>query len=281
MPTVKEIATAIEAAAPLCLQESYDNSGLQIGREGNSVDSVLVCLTPTEAIVNEAIERGCNLIVSHHPLLFRGLKRISDATATERIAVQAIRHNISLYAAHTNLDSTAEGVSADIAQALGMTDVEPLVPTAPGASTGLGTIGEMPAPVPVLEFLRQLQKVFGVKALRYSATTPKIVIRRVAVCGGSGSSFITDAIARGADAYVTGDLGYHDFDSYGSEILLADIGHFESELGARKLLRSILEEAFPDLAVMTADCETNPVKTLSYNYKNGRRQENRKERAYG
>lgn len=263
MPTVKEIATAIEAAAPLCLQESYDNSGLQIGREGNSVDSVLVCLTPTEAIVNEAIERGCNLIVSHHPLLFRGLKRISDATATERIAVQAIRHNISLYAAHTNLDSTAEGVSADIAQALGMTDVEPLVPTAPGASTGLGTIGEMPAPVPVLEFLRQLQKVFGVKALRYSATTPKIVIRRVAVCGGSGSSFITDAIARGADAYVTGDLGYHDFDSYGSEILLADIGHFESELGARKLLRSILEEAFPYLAVMTADCETNPVKTLS------------------
>ena len=161
MPTVKEIATAIEAAAPLCLQESYDNSGLQIGREGNSVDSVLVCLTPTEAIVNEAIERGCNLIVSHHPLLFRGLKRISDATATERIAVQAIRHNISLYAAHTNLDSTAEGVSTDIAQALGMTDVEPLVPTAPGASTGLGTIGEMPAPVPVLEFLRQLQKVFG------------------------------------------------------------------------------------------------------------------------
>ena len=144
-----------------------------------------------------------------------------------------------------------------------MTDVEPLVPTAPGAFTGLGTIGEMPAPVPVLEFLRQLQKVFGVKALRYSATTPKIVIRRVAVCGGSGSSFITDAIARGADAYVTGDLGDHDFDSYGSEILLADIGHFESELGARKLLRSILEEAFPDLAVMTADCETNPVKTLS------------------
>lgn len=263
MATVGDIAAAIEQSAPLRLQEHYDNSGLQIGNMAKEVSSVLVCLTVTEDIVAEALRRGCNLIVSHHPLLFHGLKRIGDATATERIAVDAIKGDIAIYAAHTNLDSAAEGVSADIAHSLGMTEIRPLQPTEPGAETGLGAIGDMPSPVPALEFLHALKKAFGVKALRYSAATPKIVIRKVALCGGSGSSLIREAIRQGADAYVSGDLGYHDFDSYGPEILLADIGHYESEYGARKLLRRIVQEAFPEVAVLTAECETNPVKTLS------------------
>lgn len=263
MPTVREIATAIEATAPLSLQESYDNSGLQVGTFDTQVETVLVCLTVTEDIVEEARRRCCDMIVSHHPLLFRGLKRIGDATATERIVTKAIRSGIAIYSAHTNLDAAADGVSVDIAQALGMTAVEPLQSTAPGSDTGLGAIGSMPAPVPAVEFLRQLQKTFGVKALRYSSTTPTIVIRRVAVCGGSGAEFIPLAIAGGADAYVTGDLKYHDFDSYGPEILLADIGHYESEFGARKLLCRILIDAFQDLTVLAAETETNPVRTLS------------------
>ena len=251
MPTVRDIATAIEAKAPLSLQESYDNSGLQAGTYDTPVDTVLVCLTVTEDIVEEARRRGCDMIVSHHPLLFSGLKRISDATATERIVTAAIRAGIAIYSSHTCLDAAAEGINTDIAHALGMTD------------TGLGAIGSMPAPVPTVEFLRLVKETFGVKALRYSGTTPKIVIRRVALCGGSGSDFIRDAIAAGADAYVTGDLKYHHFDGFGPEILLADFGHYESEYCARKILRRILQDAFPDLAVLTADTETNPVKTLS------------------
>lgn len=263
MPTVRDIATAIEAKAPLSLQESYDNSGLQAGTYDTPVDTVLVCLTVTEDIVEEACRRSCDMIVSHHPLLFSGLKRIGDATATERIVTAAIRAGIAIYSSHTCLDAAAEGINTDIAHALGMTDIRPLVPTAPGADTGLGAIGSMPAPVPTVEFLRLVKETFGVKALRYSGTTPKIVIRRVALCGGSGSDFIRDAIAAGADAYVTGDLKYHHFDGFGPEILLADFGHYESEYCARKILRRILQDAFPDLAVLTADTETNPVKTLS------------------
>lgn len=263
MVTVKEIASAIERTAPLELQEQYDNSGLQIGTPHDEVKSVLVCLTVTEDIVAEALRRDCNMIVSHHPLLFHGLKHIGDGTSTERIAAQAIRGGISLYAAHTNLDSAEEGVSADLAHTLGMEAIRPLSASVPGARTGLGAIGDMPQPVPALEFLHELKKAFGVKALRYSAFTSKIVIRRVAICGGSGSGLIREAIAQGADAYVSGDLGYHDFDSYGPEILLADIGHFESEYCARKLLRRIVQESFPELAVLTSESEMNPIKTLS------------------
>lgn len=263
MPTVHQIAQAIEKEAPLTLQEHYDNSGLQIGIEKMPVEAVLVCLTVTEDIVAEAKSRGCNLIVSHHPVLFHGLKHIGDSSVTERIAVAAIRNDIAIYSAHTNLDSATGGVSFDMAHALGMTNIRPLMPTGPGESTGLGAVGEMPQPVPALEFLRSLAKKFSVKALRYSADPPKIVIRKVALCGGSGAEFIKNAIDCDADAYVTGDIRYHDFDTFGHDILLADIGHYESEFGARKLLRRIVQDTFPDLPVMTAESESNPIKTLS------------------
>lgn len=263
MPTIRDIATTIEGIAPLSLQESYDNSGLQIGSPDTQVNSVMVCLTVTEEILAEARSKGCELIVSHHPLLFKGLKHISDKTSTERIVTEAIRHNIALYAAHTNLDASKEGVSVDMAQALGMTEIKPLQPTGDNSIEGLGVIGAMPNPVPALEFLRHVKKIFGVKNIRYSATTPTIVIRKVALCGGAGGSLIEKAIKKGADAYVTGDLRYHDYDSFGHEILLADIGHYESELGARKLLGRLIRDAYPDVVIMTAESEINPIETLS------------------
>lgn len=260
--TIASVAAAVEAFAPLCLQESYDNSGLQIGSPSDPVSGVLVCLTPTEDIVEEARRRGCDLVVSHHPLLFRGLKHIGSATAPERIATRAIRAGINIYSAHTNLDSASYGVSGEMAHALGMTDVRPLRPTAPGASTGLGAIGRMPRPVPAQEFLRLTADTFSTHCLRYSASAPRIVIRTVALCGGAGADLIYDAARAGADAYVTGDLRYHDFDSHGSELLLADIGHYESELGARKLLHRIIADALPELPVFVAETECNPVATL-------------------
>lgn len=259
---IKDIASAMEQFAPLSMQEDYDNSGLQIGSPSANVESVLLCLSVTEDIIKEAARRGCNLIVSHHPLFFKGLKHITGATAVERIAMEALRADIGIYSAHTNLDNAYEGVSYEMAHALGMTDMTPLVPTFPGAETGTGIIGEMSKPVPALEFLRQLQTTFSVKALRYSTTTPKIVIRKVALCGGSGAPFIKDAIAAGADAYVSGDIKYHDFDSYGPEILLADVGHFESEIASKKILARILKNHFPTLPVFPAETECNPVGLL-------------------
>lgn len=258
---VKEIAKVIEDFAPLSLQESYDNAGLQVGDPEANVSAVLLCLDVTEDILREAIERECNLIVSHHPLIFHGLKCLTGADPTQRIVAEAIRRGIAIYSAHTNLDAAAEGVSAEIAHALRLTNLRPLCPAAPGADTGLGIVGDIEA-VPKLEFLRRLKDEFGVRALRYSAQSPQIVLHRVAICGGAGASFIKDAVKAGADVYVSGDFKYHDFTTYGSRILLADIGHYESELCAMKIFSKVIREALPETVVLFAEREESPISLL-------------------
>lgn len=258
MLKVRDIAAAIEEFAPKSLQESYDNSGLQVGNPEMDVSAVLLCLDVTEEILDEALRRKCNLIVSHHPLLFSGLKRISGETPTERIVIKALKHNIAIYASHTNLDSTLEGVSYEIAHLLKMTNLSVLCPNPGNPSAGLGIIGDI-VPAPKLEFLRKAKCALNVAHLRYSAQSPHIVVRRVALCGGGGASMIRDAIARGADALLTGDLKYHDYTGFGYAILLADIGHYESELCTRKLLSRIIRGAFPDCVIYFSDTESNPV----------------------
>lgn len=258
---VKEIAAAIEAAAPLSLQESYDNAGLQVGNPDMQISAVLLCLDLTEDILREATKRECNLIVTHHPLIFRGLKRLTGATQTERIVEMAIREGIAVYSAHTNLDAATEGVSAEIAHALGLTDIRPLHRSEKDEAAGLGIIGNI-KPTPKIEFLRRLKEDFGVKSLRYSAQSPQIVVRKVAVCGGAGAGFIGDALRQGADVYVTGDLKYHDFTTYGLDLLLADIGHYESELCTMKIFSKIIREKYPDCQVFFADEEVSPIATL-------------------
>lgn len=255
---VKEIAAAIEEVAPLSLQESYDNAGLQIGNMDMPVSAVLVCLDVTEDILAEAKERECNLIVSHHPLIFKGLKHLTGDTATERIVAEAIKSGIAIYSAHTNLDAATDGVSAEIAHALSLTDIRPLRPDAKNPATGLGVVGNI-SPTPKMEFLRKLKENFEVKALRYSAQSPQIVVRKVAVCGGAGGSLLTDAINSGADVYVTGDLKYHDFTTYGLDMLLADIGHYESELCSMKIFSKVIRQKYPDCLVCFAEREENPI----------------------
>lgn len=258
MIKVKEIAGAIEAFAPRSLQESYDNAGLQVGNPEMTVSAVLLCLDVTPEILEEARRRQCNMIVSHHPLLFSGLRHITGATATERIVMEALRDNIAIYAAHTNLDSAVEGVSYEIAHALGMKKVSVLEPKADAPECGLGVIGDI-SPTPTLEFLRKVRDTFNVSPLRYSARSSQIVIRKVAICGGSGASLIKKALAAGADVLLTGDLKYHDYTVYGDEILLADIGHYESELGSRKIFSRIIREAFPDCVTYFSESEASPV----------------------
>lgn len=225
------------------------------------VTAVLLCLDVTEEIFDEALRRGCNLIVSHHPLIFRGLKELTGRTATERIAIEAIRNNLAIYAAHTNLDAAWDGVSHEIAHMLRLQDVQTLDVRKDEPRVGIGVIGDI-TPVPKLEFLRRLSKDFSVRALRYAASWPGLVVKRVAVCGGAGAYLIPAAIAAGADAIVTGDVKYHDFTSYGLEILIADIGHYESELCSRGIFSRIIKDRFPDCLVYFSDREANPVAVI-------------------
>lgn len=261
MKTVKDIAAAIEAFAPKWLQEDYDNTGLQVGRPDLPVSAVLICLDVTEEIVEEAARRGCNLIVSHHPLIFKGLKQLTGANVTQRIVMQALRRDIAVYSAHTNLDSVVEGVSWEMAGALSLHNLTPLDPNARLEGAGIGLIGEV-TPTPTLEFLRKVKDVFKVRQLRYSAQSPQLVVRRVAVCGGSGASLIGNALRAGADLYLTGDIKYHDYTSYGKEIVLADVGHYESEIGSREIFARLLRQVDPEMPVYFAETDTNPIKYL-------------------
>lgn len=261
MLKVKDVAGAIEDFAPKSLQESYDNTGLQVGNPEMEVSAVLLCLDVTEEVLAEAIERHCNLIVTHHPLLFKGLKEITGRTATERIVIRAIRDNIAIYSAHTNLDSAWEGVSYEIAHILRLHSLQVLEPKEGNPAAGLGVIGDI-QPIPKLEFLRKIKDTFKVKCLRYSGQSPQLVVRRVAVCGGAGASLIRAAIAAGADLIVTGDVKYHDFTTYGLDIIIADIGHYESELCTKEIFSRIIRGVYPDCVTYFAESETNPVKYM-------------------
>lgn len=259
---VSDIAEAIEAFAPRSYQEDYDNAGLQVGDPEADVTGILVCLDVTEDVLAEAVRRDCNMIVSHHPLIFRGLKQLVGADQTQHIVIEALRRGIAIYSAHTNLDSACEGVSYEMAHSLGLQSLRPLAPREGLPGVGLGVIGETSAPIPRMEFLRKVKETFSVAGLRYSAQSGALVVRRVALCGGSGASLIGDALREHADVYITGDLKYHDFTTYGTELLLADIGHYESELCSGKILSRVIRDALPECVIFFADSSQNPVKLL-------------------
>lgn len=256
--TVGDIADTIEAFAPLRWQESYDNAGLQVGHREAQVAGVMLCLDVTEEILDEAQRRGCDMIVSHHPLIFRGLKSLTGADLTQRLAMRALRDGIAIYSAHTNLDSARGGVSHEMAHILGVAEEKVLSPHSEDPSVGIGVVGEI-TPTPKLEFLRKVKEMFSVRTLRYSSQSPALVIKRVAVVGGSGASLIPEAIAAGADLIVTGDVKYHDFTGYGQDIVIADIGHFESELCSMRIFSRIIRGRYPDATVYFPESQENPI----------------------
>lgn len=257
MIKVSDISKAIENFAPLSLQESYDNAGLQVGLPDKKVGAVLLCLDVTPEVMDEAESRKCDMIVSHHPLIFRGLKSLTGADATQRMAMRALASGIAIYSAHTNLDSTPGGVSYEMANILGVKELE-VLSGGTDATSGIGVIGNI-SPTPKLEFLRMVKEKFNVGGLRYSVQWPGLVVKRVALCGGSGASFIKEALERKADLYITGDLKYHDFTGYGTDILLADIGHYESELCSMKILSRIIRQSYPSLPVYFSDNQHSPI----------------------
>ena len=361
---VKDITDAIEAVAPLYLQESWDNSGLQVGDPECEVTGVLLCTDVREEIVDEAIKVGANMIVSHHPLLFRGLKKIVGRSYQERVVAKAIKHDVTIYCAHTNMDCSVGGVNFKMAEKLGMTGVRVLAPqegtlrkivvfvpteassrvekamcdagagrignydncsysmsgeghyralegAVPWAGevgethsepevrlevlvhkalcgrvvaamvkshpyeepafdiialengdkyAGLGVIGDV-EPQQARLFLEKVKSVFEVKTVRYSGNLDRQV-SRIAMCGGAGAEFAGLALSQGADVYITGDMKYHEFQGNEDRIILADIGHYESEHYTKEIFYDIITKKNPNFAVDFAKSEENQVKYL-------------------
>lgn len=362
MTTIKEVTQCLEALAPLAYQESYDNAGLIVGNAETEVKAILISLDCTEAVLDEAIARGCNLVVSHHPIVFKGLKKINGKNYVERVIIKAIKNDIALYAIHTNLDHVAQGVNSMIAQKIGLENVNILSPKkqilnkltvfVPTQNTetllealhkagagqignyeqcsfvstgegrfmgnenanpsigkplemsqvseqrvevvfptylsakvlaamktahpyeeiayflhnleninqevGAGAIGDLPFEMAHDEFLKYLAKAMNLKVIRHTETLNR-PIKKIAVCGGAGSFLLGDALAQKADVLITADYKYHEFFDAEGKILIADIGHYESEVCTKELIYSYLSKHFSNFATLISKTNTNPV----------------------
>jgi len=353
----------LESLAPLAYQEDYDNAGLIVGKPEQEVYQALVSLDCTEAVVDEAIANNCQVIISHHPIVFRGLKKFNGKTYVERVVEKAIRHNIALYAIHTNLDNVITGVNHRICETLGLKNTRILVPkqhllkklvtyvptaqaeqvrnalfhagagnignyseasfnaegtgsfkgneytdpyvgepgirhienevrieviypanleskilmslvlahpyeevaydlyslTNPNQQVGAGMIGELEMPINEEAFLSFVKEKMQAHVIRHTAFTGKH-IKKVAVCGGAGGFLLKQAIAAGADIFITADYKYHEFFDAEGKLMIADIGHYESEQFTQQFLYEIIRKKFPTFAVRLTDINTNPVK---------------------
>jgi len=362
---LKEITGHLESIAPLAYQESYDNAGLICGSPDMDIKAALICLDSTEAVLDEAIATGCNLVIAHHPIVFSGLKKFNGKNYVERVIIKAIRNNIALYAAHTNLDNVHNGVNAKIAEKLGLVNLSILAPQKSGLKklvvfcteeatpalrnalfsagagqignydecsfntggtgtfragegadpfvgeigkrfegkelkieviypahiesallkamfsahpyeevafdiislansnpyAGSGMVGELPAEVSETDFLKHLKEKMKAKSVRYTALRDKKV-KKVAICGGSGSFLLPDAIRSGADIFVTADYKYHQFFDAENRIVIADIGHYESEQFTSELFYEILTKKFSTFAIHLSKINTNPINYL-------------------
>ena len=255
---IQEVAETLERFAPLPLQESYDNAGLQVGLTEVEASGVLLCLDVTVEVVREAVAKGCNMIVAHHPLLFRGLKRIGDDTLVERCVRESILQGVTLYAAHTNLDNAREGVNFEIAPRSRLQQVGFLESSGTRDDSGSGVVGNLPEAMQPELFLRRLKEVFHVECLLHNRGPQKPVCR-IALCGGAGEFLVDAALRQKADVFVTGEMGYHRFFGYEDKMWLAVMGHHQSEQFTVDLMQRILKDAFPDLKVERTQLSTNPI----------------------
>jgi dinuclear metal center YbgI/SA1388 family protein len=362
MLKIKEIVHFLETVAPPALQESYDNAGLIVGSPEAEVSSALITLDVTEALVDEAIEKNAGLIIAHHPVIFSGLKKLTGRNEVERTVIKAVKNDIAIYAAHTNLDAVSGGVNTKICQKLGLKNCRVLQPVTgqlkklvvfipheaadkvrnavfeagaghignydycgynldgtgsfrAGEGTnpyvgekgkihyekeirfetifpawlqgkiikalvdahpyeepaydiyslensleqaGMGMMGELEEPVDEKNFLTSLKEVFDTGCIKHTALRGKSV-KRVAVCGGAGSFLLGNAILNGADFFVSADFKYHQFFDAENKIVIADIGHFESEQFTKELFYELLTKKFPTFAVRFSEVNTNPV----------------------
>ena len=256
---IKEVLSALERFAPLPLQESWDNAGLQVGLTETEVSGALLCLDVNERIVDEAIMKGCNLIVSHHPLLFRGLKTISDLTDVQRTVMKVIENHLCVISMHTNMDNAKGGVNYRIAEKLGLSDVRFFASKqVDGIEAGSGVTGLLPEPMAADDFVLAVKKAFGVECAMCNELLRRPV-RQVAICGGAGDFLLDEALKTGADAFITGEMHYHQYFGYEQKIQICVIGHYQSEQFTTEVFQTIIQEACPGVKTLIAETNTNPI----------------------
>ncbi len=262
---VKTIVDFLHTLAPPELQESYDNSGFLIGDELAEVSGVLISLDVTEAVLDEALSLDANLIISHHPIIFSGLKRLTGNSFVESVVIKALKNDLNLMAIDTNLDHVDRyGVNRKICEALGLRKIRFLNVKGQygdGKSYGSGMIGTLEEAVDELTFLKRVKETMGASCIRHTALLGTEV-RTIAVCGGSGRFLLEEALRQNADVYVTSDFKYHDFFDAHGKIVVADIGHYESEQLTIQLLHGILTENFNNFACHCTKVNTNPINYL-------------------
>ena len=256
---IKQVLSALERFAPLPLQESWDNAGLQLGLTEVEVSGALLCLDVNEQIVDEAIAKGCNLIVSHHPLLFRGLKQISGADYVQRSVIKAIKHDIVIVSMHTNMDNAQDGVNWKIAERLGLTNCRFFASkTVEGIEAGSGVVGNLPTEMDARAFIERVKDRFGVQCAQCNVLLQR-PISKVAICGGAGDFLLDDAVAQGADAFITGEMHYHQYFGMEQQIQICVIGHYQSEQFTSEIFRDIIQKECPDVRTEIAETNTNPI----------------------
>ncbi len=273
---IYQVVDALEQYAPLPLQEGYDNAGLQVGlTEAVEMSGALLCLDVTEAVVDEAIRKGCNLIVSHHPLIFRKLARISDENYVQRTVMKAIKNDIAIVSMHTNMDAATGGVNFKIAEKLGLRNVRFFggEKEVNGVKGGEGVMGEIADEaieassdlkerfsegIAADDLILMLRDRFRVESVQCNELLRR-PIRKVALCGGAGSFLLDAAIAAGADAFITGEMHYHEFFGHEQEIQICVIGHYQSEQFTSEIFQSIIEETCPGVKCYISEINTNPI----------------------
>lgn len=269
---IRELTNLLESVAPLDLQESYDNAGLITGDHSWDITGVIISLDMTLPVIEEAVAKGCNVVVGHHPIIFKGLKKINGYNYVEKAIIHAIRNGVALYAIHTNLDSVLyHGVNQKIAQILGLQNLQMMIPkpvssghpvfNKPGNAVGAGIVGTLEDAVDERSFLNLLKSKMQASCVRHTALLEK-PISKVAICGGSGSVFLPAAMAQNADVYVSADFKYHEFFDANDRILIADIGHYESEQYTMQVLYDLITENFTNFASYLTKISTNPINYL-------------------
>lgn len=246
-----DVISVIEEFAPLSIQESWDNSGLQTGSPDQEIHGVMLGFDCTPELVREAVGCGCDMVITHHPLLFGGIRRVIPGDPVSDALTEALRGGVAVYAAHTTADKVIGGVSGTLAGRLSLEAVELLDPD------GLGVVGNLSAPMSCKDFLAFVKERLGLGVIRHSKPLD-IPVKRVAMCGGSGSSLISAAVSSGAQVYLSGDISYHHFHTP-CGLMIADVGHFESEVAIVDVLCSLLRKKFPTFAVRISENISNPI----------------------
>lgn len=267
---IYEIIKSIEGFAPLCYQEGFDNSGLNIGNYEAECTGCLLCFDVTEIILDEAVQKSCNFIISHHPVTISGLKTFRGESLAERIVAKAFQSGISIYACHTPLDSTAHGINAYLGELFNLQQVECLQPIAATqcisasevCKPGLGVVGYLSEPCRFEQWIQILKNKLHPTVIRHSQfdiITSALNVHRVAFCGGSGGSLISAAKNAKADVYVSGDFKYHDFVESHNGMILMDLGHFETEHFGIQILYDVLRKKIPTFAGSISENIINPI----------------------